>query len=264
MTMKFKRQDDQGVIELDNVRVTLSNEQLVSVVSALTTPGIQFQVDLTYAADETEAPAPASSSSPPSPGNVIPRMGHIRDSLDVEVPFHVANPKVARQQDERRPHTTGDLTFTRSAIAWADRLGMTNDIILNILNDPTDEWISNDGKVAIVVRGNLALEVAIDNDQILGAFRAHEAMQRFPRESTISDNRHFSGGRGNDYPNDIRSLIKRLRGLGLHVEYRPSGHYLVKNERGSCTLPSSPSDHRSIINCVKAVERNLGVNLRAH
>ncbi|MFE0774810.1 hypothetical protein [Streptomyces sp. NPDC058861] len=56
---------------------------------------------------------------------------------------------------------------------------------------------------------------------------------------------------------DVRQLIKKLEAQGFEVSRTKSGHWLVKkgNVRVT-TLPGTPSDPRSMKNCIAALKRH--------
>ncbi|MET9833798.1 hypothetical protein ABZ508_10550 [Streptomyces lavendulocolor] len=56
---------------------------------------------------------------------------------------------------------------------------------------------------------------------------------------------------------DVRQLIKKLEAQGFEVTRTKGGHWLVK--KGSVrvtTLPGTPSDPRSLKNCIAALKRH--------
>ncbi|MEV5043418.1 type II toxin-antitoxin system HicA family toxin [Streptomyces griseoincarnatus] len=56
---------------------------------------------------------------------------------------------------------------------------------------------------------------------------------------------------------DVRQLIKKLRAQGFEATPTKGGHWLVKkgNVRVT-TLPGTPSDPRSLKNCIAALKRH--------
>lgn len=55
---------------------------------------------------------------------------------------------------------------------------------------------------------------------------------------------------------DIRQLIKKLEAQGFTVTPTRNGHYRVsKNGTSVTTLPGTPSDHRSMKNCLAYLKR---------
>ncbi|MEU5900370.1 hypothetical protein [Streptomyces venezuelae] len=55
---------------------------------------------------------------------------------------------------------------------------------------------------------------------------------------------------------DITGLIKKLNEQGFEVERAKNNHWTVrKNGRRVTTLPSTPSDHRTMKNCLAYLKR---------
>ena len=56
---------------------------------------------------------------------------------------------------------------------------------------------------------------------------------------------------------DVRQLIKKLEAQGFDVTPTKSNHWLVKkNGTRVTTLPGTPSDPRSLKNCIAALKRH--------
>ncbi|MFI8085899.1 hypothetical protein ACIF6L_34555 [Kitasatospora sp. NPDC086009] len=55
---------------------------------------------------------------------------------------------------------------------------------------------------------------------------------------------------------DLRALVKKLTVQGFEVEATKNGHLTVRQDgRRVATLPGSPSDHRSMANCLAVLKR---------
>jgi predicted RNA binding protein YcfA (HicA-like mRNA interferase family) len=56
---------------------------------------------------------------------------------------------------------------------------------------------------------------------------------------------------------DVQQLIKKAAAQGFEVNPTKSGHWLVKKDGARVTtLPGTPSDRRSLLNCISHMKRH--------
>lgn len=228
-------EDGQPFLMVEQRRVELSVQQVIQIVSALSTDGVRETILLGQGGDG-EHPTPAS-------------MPHV-------------SPVLLRPVE--KPQELHTVRYTRAAESIARSMGLDDDRVLRVLNHPEREHILDSGKVVGLIGDGLGLKVFLDSDTILGVFPAHRLERELDEDLMLhrGDRRRTSGGSGGSYPKSMDDLVNRLKDRGCEVSHTKGGH-LQASLRGNCiTLPSTPSDNRSVINTVKAAERHLGVDLR--
>lgn len=152
------------------------------------------------------------------------------------------------------------LRLLHDAKRWAERLGLSNIQLAEIINDPEDEWADETGEKHVYLRDSHAVVVGIGDDTILSVIDRRTAMRRRPEwDSGI---RRGHGGVGTRYPTSMGELESIIRNRGASITYVGSGHRRVDFAGRSTTLTTTPSDHRSIRNSITEIENALGLDLR--
>lgn len=240
--------DAQGpFLDIHGTRHRLSAPQAAQIRDALEEP----------AADPAPpAPAPAPPSHPaPAPARV---------PTPAEMP--ASKPAAA---STARPRPSGpfvpadggeeDFDLLPDARRWAEDLGVADDRIREILEDPAEEWtaFSRTGEASVVTDGEIAVVVSLDGKVVLSVARYERAVSSRPREQAIP---RGHGGVGNRYPTTLKDLMSLLAERGCTVD--SSGrHTHVELDGRTFTMPKTPSDHRSLLNTIKGIERELGISL---
>lgn len=156
--------------------------------------------------------------------------------------------------------TLESLRFTRSARDFADKLGVSDQQVVDTWENPDDEWASADGMATVSVRGDVAITVAHDNGCVLAVSTAERAYRLRPEDSTPPVPRG-KGGSGRRYPSTIDDFYSDLRSRGYEVEVRNAGHVGVTSPWGlTFTGAATPSDHRTLMNTIKRMEAFFGTS----
>lgn len=71
------------------------------------------------------------------------------------------------------------------------------------------------------------------------------------------------GARGLGRGTEWAKLIEALKAEGYRVTVGRSGHFEIwnSNDKRVWSLPFSPSDHRSYLNCLRDLKRRIGFEL---
>ena len=245
--LTFQRSAGAASLQLDEQDpIELSPDQLVEIISALTTEGRPLQIDL--------SPGVKHSPSAPSPCTVKESMGTLANMEVSPPPSHYFE----------QPQGEIQVSYTRSAREHARLSGLTDDQALWVMKDPDVEVVMDSGNAAALVRGDIGLKVFLDTDTIFGVYKGDVLRKQIAERSSPADRRRIHGGNGGKHPTTMDDLISALKGKGFKVTLANSGHHHVEDPISGkfVVLPSTPSDHRSLMNNVKMAERELGISLR--
>lgn len=158
----------------------------------------------------------------------------------------------------------GDVYLIPTARDWAARLGATDDEIVETIENPVDEWLTDTAEVVCAVGSRIGVKVSTSDGAVLAVCRVHD-MDRFRPHRLATAVPRGRGGSGRRYPTDTAALLRLLDERGFTVEARGSGHYGVRPggwpDDQFVTIPRTPSDGRSLINSIKQIERTFQVSL---
>lgn len=218
----------------DGDPLELQPDQLMETLSTLSTNGSSLQVEL----DGKRVPRPS-------------HMGAIKSQPKVTPP------------PWKRPEF-GEVSYTKSAREHALQAGLTNEQVLWAMDDPDIESMMDNGRACALVRGDIGLKVFLDTDTIFGVYEGDVLRRQIAEHERKGDRRRTHGGNGGRYPTTMGDLISALRDAGCGVEMSNSGHHRVEGPASGrfIVLPSTPSDHRSLMNSIKMAEKELGISLR--
>lgn len=158
----------------------------------------------------------------------------------------------------------GDVYLIPTARDWVARLGATDDEIVETIENPVEEWLTDNAEVVCAVGVRIGVKVSTSDGAVLAICRARD-MERFRPHRLATAVPRGRGGSGRRYPTDTAALLRLLDERGFTVATRGSGHYGVQ-PRGwpddqFVTIPRTPSDSRSLINSIKQIERTFQVPL---
>ncbi|MCZ4326774.1 hypothetical protein [Brachybacterium paraconglomeratum] len=130
---------------------------------------------------------------------------------------------------------------------------------MEILDSPAEEWTAatRTGEASVATDGRVAVVVSLDGETVLAVMPHSRAVRTRPGQQGAPRGR---GGAGRRHPTSMRELLELLRSHGFTID-RGTRHIRVSRGGETYTLPSTPSDHRSLLNCVKGLERTFGVAL---
>lgn len=158
----------------------------------------------------------------------------------------------------------GDVYLIRTARDWAAQLGATDDEIVETIENPVEEWLTDNAEVVCAVGARIGVKVSTSDGAVLAVCRAHD-MDRFRPHRLSTAVPRGRGGSGRRYPTDTAALLRLLDERGFTVETRGSGHYGVRPggwpDDQFVTIPRTPSDGRSLLNSIKQIERTFQVSL---
>ncbi|WP_152351356.1 hypothetical protein [Brachybacterium subflavum] len=198
-------------------------------------------------------PAPTPVPAPPTPVPTPAEMPASRPAAPNRARPRPGGPFVPPGGGEE------DFDLLPDARRWAEDLGVADDRIRAILEDPAEEWtaFSRTGEASVVTDGEIAVVVSLDGKVVLSVARYERAVSSRPREQAIP---RGHGGVGNRYPTTLKDLMSLLAERGCTVD--SSGrHTHVELDGRTFTMPKTPSDHRSLLNTIKGIERELGISL---
>lgn len=158
----------------------------------------------------------------------------------------------------------GDVYLIPTARDWAARLGATDDEIVETIESPAEEWLTDNAEVVCAVGARIGVKVSTSDGAVLAVCRARD-MERFRPHHLATAVPRGRGGSGRRYPTDTAALLRLLDERGFTVENRGSGHYGVRPggwpDDQFVTIPRTPSDGRSLLNSIKQIERTFQVSL---
>ncbi|GAA1491576.1 hypothetical protein [Brachybacterium sacelli] len=162
---------------------------------------------------------------------------------------------------EDTPVDADSLYVLSSALPYMKRLGLTKQDLIEAIEHPDDEWIDQTGKAAVVVRGEYAAAIGLNDQAVMSAMTSTRARETRPSHDRRPSPKH-SGGIGTRYPTTLRELTTLLAARGATVERTGGGHIDVTYQGRRSSLPSTPSDHRSLRNAISTLEKTLELDLR--
>lgn len=142
------------------------------------------------------------------------------------------------------------------------RMGLTLEDAALAVTEPDECWVMDDGVATVYVRGRGAYVIGHRDGAILSVMSPGRARRRRPQHRETPRTPRGRGGGGSSYPTSIRALIDALRAAKVDVVKARSGHWKARNKHGTVTFPATPSDHRAMMNSIKAAERELRIRLR--
>lgn len=214
------------------------------------------------AVQEVPVAAPAPVPVPTKPLTFQPPLDkRERDTQRGDAP-HGLSYRLLEGDDSKL--TVEHLWLLDDARYYLESFGLDEQDIVEMIKDPQDFWIDATGGKAVFVAGDFAVVTGKDNYQVLSIMPASRALASKPND-TLRPQGPKSKGRKHDgdYPTSIQDLNKALGKLkGVHVVRLKNSHWRVSNRNGRTVYPSTPSDHRSLINTIKQIEHELKISLR--
>ncbi|WP_181273574.1 hypothetical protein [Brevibacterium oceani] len=131
--------------------------------------------------------------------------------------------------------------------------------LAEIINDPEDEWLDDDGTKSVHLRGDHAVVLGLADETVVSVIPRSRALRNKPVSPGMPRGR---GGQGTRYPTSMNELEELLRARGAEITFVSSGHRRVDFDGRSSTLVTTPSDHRSLRNTITQLEKGLGLDLR--
>lgn len=191
---------------------------------------------------------PPARPAPPAP---------VSEGEGEVLPVHTtATTEPARVRGSVRPE---DLDLLPAARQWCERLSVSRERVAAILTDPAQEWTSRSrtGDAAVASDGEIAVVIGLEDDSVLAVMTHGRAVTIRDRPAVRPRGR---GGAGRRYPTTMQELFAVLEKRGCAVE-RTSNHVHVHHAGAMGVLPSTPSDHRSLMNAIKTLEQALDLDL---
>lgn len=193
----------------------------------------------------------ADPNDPPRPKPAPPRQVY-----DFTPPRHLSEP-----EPEYTDETVKGVVIARRVVELADHFDYALEDIADAALDPEDTWPSRAQAGTVHLRGDLAVILAEDTEDVVAITSRSRALRerQEPRPGAL---RRTSGKNGTRLPTSMDALIQRARRAGLEV-VDDRRHYLLRPKEGTgqVTLPRSASDHRAVKNAVSTIRNELGVDL---
>lgn len=181
---------------------------------------------------------------PPEP--VLPEP--VTDPIPVREPAPVREP-------EKQPETLDGIPIPDIIPALHDQMTIP---LLRRISDAyfTPQWTTELASgVKKRVHGDIEVLVGTGPGMPVISFR--ERPQKEPSEYKPQGIPKAKGGRGGrSAPTSIKDLLKALKARGCTVSTTGSGHYQVKKNGKTITIPSTVSDARSVKNAVAQLRRD--------
>lgn len=255
-------------IEVRGISITLSPSEIARAAAALLSDHVPaFEKSIEPPVEPVTVPAADVPPARPKPSDIAssmtaPTAAPVRDA-------HVSRPTKGRIDVSAMPITAaeairlhGGVSLVPDAREWAGRIGADEEAIADVCTAPEEEWLSENAEVFYVIGDGLGLTVSTYDGAVLAVRRA-SAMDRFrPRERSEVRVPRGRGGSGRSYPQDAEELRQLLVERGFSVDVAQSGHRRVSRDGSSVNISSTPSDHRTVLNEAKKIERHFGVSLR--
>lgn len=228
-------------------------------------PGSPVATTQPSAVSSSTAPRPAPRPTPPpAPAPVGAEAASSSASVYTTSTTGTPAPALPLTAFDAFTDGGGDVYLIPTARDWAARLGATDDEIVETIENPVDEWLTDTAEVVCAVGSRIGVKVSTSDGAILAVCRAHD-MDRFRPHRLATAVPRGRGGSGRRYPTDTAALLRLLDERGFTVETRGSGHYGVRPggwpDDQFVTIPRTPSDGRSLINSIKQIERTFQVSL---
>lgn len=255
-------------IEVRGISITLSPSEIARAAAALLSDHVPaFEKSIEPSVEPVPVPSAEAPPARPKPSDIAPSM-----TAPTAVPVrdaHVSRPTKGRIDVSAMPITAaeairlhGGVSLVPDAREWAGRIGADEEAIADVCTAPEEEWLSENAEVFYVIGDGLGLTVSTYDGAVLAVRRA-SAMDRFrPRERSEVRVPRGRGGSGRSYPQDAEELRQLLVERGFSVDVAQSGHRRVSRDGSSVNISSTPSDHRTVLNEAKKIERHFGVSLR--
>src|SRR5699024_4572106 len=255
-------------IEVRGISITLSPSEISRAAAALLSDHVPaFEKSIEPSAEPVPVPVEPAAAAPPT----RPKPSDIASSMTAAPAreVHVSRPTKGRIDVSAMPITAaeairlhGGVSLVPDAREWAGRIGADEEAIADVCTAPEEEWLSENAEVFYVIGDGLGLTVSTYDGAVLAVRRA-SAMDRFrPRERSEVRVPRGRGGSGRSYPQDAEELRQLLVERGFSVDVAQSGHRRVSQDGSSVNISSTPSDHRTVLNEAKKIERHFGVSLR--
>ena len=255
-------------IEVRGISITLSPSEIARAAAALLSDHVPaFEKSIEPPVEPVHVPAADAPPACPKPSDIASSM-----TAPTALPArdtHVSRPTKGRIDVSAMPITAaeairlhGGVSLVPDAREWAGRIGADEEAIADVCTAPEEEWLSENAEVFYVIGDGLGLTVSTYDGAVLAVRRA-SAMDRFrPRERSEVRVPRGRGGSGRSYPQDAEELRQLLVERGFSVDVAQSGHRRVSRDGSSVNISSTPSDHRTVLNEAKKIERHFGVSLR--
>lgn len=255
-------------IEVRGISITLSPSEIARAAAALLSDHVPaFEKSIEPPVEPVPVPAAEAPPACPKPSDIASSM-----TAPTALPArdaHVSRPAKGRIDVSAMPITAaeairlhGGVSLVPDAREWAGRIGADEEAIADVCTAPEEEWLSENAEVFYVIGDGLGLTVSTYDGAVLAVRRA-SAMDRFrPRERSEVRVPRGRGGSGRSYPQDAEELRQLLVERGFSVDVAQSGHRRVSRDGSSVNISSTPSDHRTVLNEAKKIERHFGVSLR--
>lgn len=255
-------------IEVRGISITLSPSEIARAAAALLSDHVPaFEKSVEPPVEPVPVPATEAPPACPKPSDIASSM-----TAPTALPArdaHVSRPTKGRIDVSAMPITAaeairlhGGVSLVPDAREWASRIGADEEAIADVCTAPEEEWLSENAEVFYVIGDGLGLTVSTYDGAVLAVRRA-SAMDRFrPHERPEVRVPRGRGGSGRSYPQDAEELRQLLVERGFSVDVAQSGHRRVSRDGSSVNISSTPSDHRTVLNEAKKIERHFGVSLR--
>lgn len=162
-------------------------------------------------------------------------------------------------EDDARATRRGPVRILQFVRPHMDRLGVTDRDVAAVVEDPEDEWIDDTGTKCVLVGDQIGVVLGLPDEVVVSVQPKAWILKTRPQER---DRRRGRGGSGSQYPTTMRELHDVLAERGIVVEPTGGGHKQARRGSRRYTIAATPSDHHSLMNMIKGIERELEVDLR--
>lgn len=153
----------------------------------------------------------------------------------------------------------GPLRILQFVRPHMERIGVTDRDVAAVVEDPEDEWIDDTGTKSVLVGDQIGVVLGLPDEVVVSVQPKAWILKTRPKER---DRRRGRGGNGSQYPTTMRELHDVLAERGIIVEPTGGGHKQARRGGKCYTIAATPSDHHSLMNMIKGIERELEVDLR--
>lgn len=241
-------------------------EELRHCAQKIIDTAMSRQQQLSTAAAPCHRPHQQSPASSPTPGSVPTPM--TSSALPYEPPLNKrprpaeANTLLPDSDDEL---TAQHLWFLPTARSFMASLDATEQMVADTIREPEQVWIDATGTKAVFLRGRLGVVTGLDNYQVLSVMPRTRALSSKPLNPTLPTGPKLKGRKHDGaYPKSISELVALLgNDPSVSIRRLSNNHWRAGNQHGMAVFPSTPSDHRSLLNAIKRCEKELQIDLRS-
>lgn len=167
-------------------RFTLDQVDGASRLSLHLGPGASVSIDLS--ADEIQELRDllagwTSSDDHPAPESHLNGDEEAPAVPSAPEPAPVFSTQSGDQDLDAAPTRPEDLKVLPAVTPHLERLGLTRDDLVTIIDDPEDEWVDASGRRAIVVRGETAVVLSLRDQAVLSVQPASRARESRPQDT---------------------------------------------------------------------------------